>query len=89
GEVVLTNEQGNVTEGTISNVAFLIDGVWRTPPVSDGLLPGIMRKQLLADGVIEEGSVSVAEARAAEAVAVFNSVRGWRAALAVSNLSGK
>lgn len=88
GEVLLTNEQGNITEGTISNVAFLIDDVWRTPPVSDGLLPGIMRKHLLADGVIEEGSVSVAAARAADAVAVFNSVRGWRAALAAANLSG-
>lgn len=89
GEVLLTNEQGNVTEGTISNVAFLIDDVWRTPPVEDGVLPGVMRKQLLAEGVIEEGSVSVAAAREADAVAVFNSVRGWRAALAVANLSAE
>lgn len=88
-EVLLTNEHGNITEGTISNVAFLIDDVWRTPLVSDGLLPGVMRKQLLADGVIEEGSVSLAEAREADAVAVFNSVRGWRAAVPIGHLAGE
>jgi len=86
-EVLLTNEHGHITEGTISNVAFLIDGRWRTPPISDGLLPGVMRKHLLTEGVIEEGSVSVAAARDAEAVAVFNSVRGWRAAVPVAHLA--
>jgi len=89
GEVLLTNEHGDITEGTISNVAFLIDDVWRTPPVSDGLLPGVMRRHLLADGVIEEGSVSLAGARDADAVAVFNSVRGWRAAVPIGHLSGQ
>ena len=76
-DVLLTNDAGNITETAIANVAFLIDGTWVTPPVEDGLLPGIMRAELLRTGAIVEGSVSVPEALEADAVAVFNSVRGW------------
>ena len=87
-EVLLTNGSGNITEGTVSNVAFLIDNVWTTPPVSEGLLPGVMRKRLLSDGVIEEQVVSLDDARHAEAVALFNSVQGWRAAVPTGHLAG-
>jgi para-aminobenzoate synthetase/4-amino-4-deoxychorismate lyase len=87
-EVLLTNGSGNITEGTVSNVAFLIDNVWTTPPVSEGLLPGVMRKRLLSDGVIEEQVVSLDDARQAEAVALFNSVQGWRAAVPTGYLAG-
>ncbi len=77
-DVLLTNTDGFVTESTIANVVFLLDGVWVTPPVGDGLLPGILRARLLDEGVITERSVSVPEAYAADAVALINSVRGWR-----------
>jgi para-aminobenzoate synthetase/4-amino-4-deoxychorismate lyase len=72
------NEEGNITESTIANVAFLIDGVWRTPPVVDGLLAGILRERLIGEGVLEVQTVSISDALEAEAVALLNSVRGWR-----------
>ncbi|HSJ70267.1 MAG TPA: aminodeoxychorismate synthase component I [Acidimicrobiia bacterium] len=77
-DVLLTNTDGFVTESTIANVVFLIDGEWVTPPVHDGLLPGILRARLIEEGTITERSVTVPEAHAAEAVALINSVRGWR-----------
>jgi para-aminobenzoate synthetase/4-amino-4-deoxychorismate lyase len=83
-EVLLTNEEGNITEGTITNVAVLIEGTWVTPPVGDGLLPGVMRRRLLDAGTIEERSISVPQAGTADAVAVFNSVSGWRPAVPIT-----
>lgn len=79
-EVVLVNPDGNVTETTISNLAVQIGGVWITPPINDGLLPGVYRSELITQGEVIEGSISLDQLREADEIAVFNSLRGWRAA---------
>jgi para-aminobenzoate synthetase/4-amino-4-deoxychorismate lyase len=84
GDVLCVNEHGHVTESTIANVVFLIDGIWVTPAIGEGLLPGILRAELLGEGFIVEGSVTIAAARMADAVALINSVRGWYPAVLVS-----
>jgi para-aminobenzoate synthetase/4-amino-4-deoxychorismate lyase len=84
-DVLCVNEHGNITESTIANVVFLIDGVWRTPPIGDGLLGGILRERLMLDGTLKEQSVSIHEALEAEAVALINSVRGWQPAVIVAS----
>ena len=84
-EVLLTNEEGRVTEGTVTNVAILRDGSWVTPPVSEGLLPGVMRQKLLERGTLREEPISVHSLVGADAVAVFNSVQGWRVAIPASD----
>lgn len=75
-DVILFNEQGQVTESCIANVAVEIDGRWLTPPVECGLLGGVMRAELLARGELHEHVVGVAELKAASQVKLFNSVRG-------------
>jgi para-aminobenzoate synthetase/4-amino-4-deoxychorismate lyase len=80
-DVLCVNEHGNITESTIANSVFLIDGVWRTPPMTDGLLGGILRERLILEGTVKEQSVSISEALGAEAVALVNSVRGWQPAV--------
>ncbi len=80
-DVVLVNTEGRVTETCIANIAVLDGGAWKTPPIEDGLLAGIMRGDLLARGVLGEGSITVDELRGADAIAVFNSVRGWQPAV--------
>lgn len=80
-DVVLVNTAGEVTETTVSNLAVLLEGTWTTPPLSAGLLPGCEREALLADGTLVERSVLVDELRSADALAVVNSVRGWRSAM--------
>lgn len=47
-EVLLQNELGHYTEGTFSNVFALVEDKWYTPPLFDGLLPGIVRSKLIA-----------------------------------------
>ena len=79
-DVLLTNVAGNVTESTIANVAALIGGRWVTPPIGEGLLPGVLRGRLVSDGVLVEQPVPVDDLRRADGLALVNSVRGWRPA---------
>jgi branched-chain amino acid aminotransferase len=42
-EAIMLNESGYVTEGTISNIFFVLNGVLCTPSVESGILDGITR----------------------------------------------
>jgi 4-amino-4-deoxychorismate lyase len=60
-EAVFLNERGEVCEGTISNVfADLGEGLV-TPPLSAGLLPGVLRAELLARGACREAVLRAAD----------------------------
>ena len=83
-DVLLVNDRGEVTESTIANLAVRLDGVWVTPPVDAGLLPGTYRNVLLRDGRMTERPVTVGELRGAGELALVSSVRGWRPAALVS-----
>ncbi|OHV85098.1 hypothetical protein LCM4573_02975 [Rhizobium sp. LCM 4573] len=49
-EVLLLNERGEVCEGTITNVFVEEpDGSLLTPPLASGLLPGILRSELIRE----------------------------------------
>jgi para-aminobenzoate synthetase/4-amino-4-deoxychorismate lyase len=49
-----------------------------TPPLADGLLPGVMRAHSLAQHpTVQEASVHVSALRRAKRVWLINSVRGW------------
>jgi para-aminobenzoate synthetase/4-amino-4-deoxychorismate lyase len=47
-DALFFNEKGELTEGGRSNVFVRIDGQWCTPPLSCGLLPGVLRAVILA-----------------------------------------
>jgi para-aminobenzoate synthetase / 4-amino-4-deoxychorismate lyase len=82
-DVVLVNDRGEVTESTIANVAVRLDGVWVTPPIDAGLLPGTYRTVLLREDGLIERPVTVDELRGASKLALLSSVRGWRPAVLV------
>ncbi|CAB4648391.1 unannotated protein [freshwater metagenome] len=42
-ELIVIGGDGRVAEGATSNYAFRVDGQWVTPPMSAGLLPGVIR----------------------------------------------
>ena len=49
-EVLLLNERGEVCEGTITNLfAEAADGMLLTPPLTSGLLPGVLRAELIRE----------------------------------------
>jgi para-aminobenzoate synthetase/4-amino-4-deoxychorismate lyase len=80
-DVLLVNDRGEVTESTIANLAVRLDGVWVTPPIDGGLLPGTYRNVLLREGRMTERPVTVDELRGARELALVSSVRGWRPAV--------
>ena len=53
-EVVFRNERGEVAEGARSNLFVRRKGKLLTPPLASGLLPGILRAELLEGGGCEE-----------------------------------
>lgn len=79
-DVVLWNQDREITETTIGNLAVCIDGVWLTPPVDSGLLPGTERAARLAAGELKEARLTLDDLGRASGFARFNSVRGWEEA---------
>ncbi len=84
-DVLLWNEDGEVTEFTRGNVLVEIDGRRFTPPLSSGLLAGTMRADLLERGTIEERVIRLPELAHADRVWFINSVRGTLATVLASD----
>lgn len=76
-EVLLWNEDGEVTEFTIGNVVAEIDGVKCTPPVHCGLLAGVLRAELLEQGEVRERVLTRGMVARAPRLWLINSLRGW------------
>jgi len=47
-EALLLNQHGRLAEGASANLFVVQDGRWITPPVSEGCLPGVMRRRMIA-----------------------------------------
>ncbi len=79
-DVVLVNQQGELTETTTANLALRIGSRWWTPPTTSGCLPGVERARRLELGRLHERVLSVLDLQHAEQIAVLSSLRGWREA---------
>ncbi|EIW63977.1 uncharacterized protein TRAVEDRAFT_109410 [Trametes versicolor FP-101664 SS1] len=82
-EVLLYNEDGDITETSIRNIAFVRRSPprWVTPSASTGCLPGVMRRWLLEHGrIVEavEGELKRDGVVEGEYVLTFNGVEGCR-----------
>lgn len=78
-DTLLFNARGELTEFTRGNVFLEDDGVLLTPPLACGLLPGVLRAELLASGRAREAVLDRARLVAAPAGARWwfgNSLRG-------------
>ena len=76
-DLILWNEAGELTECSFGNLAVQLDGRWLTPPLAAGLLPGVLRAELLAQGRIHEARLTREDLPRASGLAFFNSLRGW------------
>jgi para-aminobenzoate synthetase/4-amino-4-deoxychorismate lyase len=77
-DVLFLNEHGRVAEGAISNLFVLgADGRWRTPPVADGALPGVLRAELIERGEAVEAPLWPVDLRTGT-VAIGSALRGLR-----------
>ena len=89
GEVLLVNEAGSLTESTIANIVFYLQGERYTPPVEDGLLPGTFRAWMLQLGIVQERSLHESELSAIDELLLVNALRGVRKVERVLTPEGK
>ncbi len=75
-DALLANERGELTEGSRTNLFIRRGDRLLTPPISAGLLPGILRAALLAQGEAEEATLLPEDLERADAAYLGNSARG-------------
>ena len=75
-ERLFLNTKEQVSEGTVSNVFFVRNGVICTPQVSCGLLPGILREYLCETEDVEETDIYVQDLKRYQECFVTNSLMG-------------
>jgi para-aminobenzoate synthetase/4-amino-4-deoxychorismate lyase len=76
-DALFFNERGELTEGAIHNVFLVKNGVWRTPAVSCGLLPGTYRAHISRKRPsAREAILTLHDLTQADSVYLCNSVRG-------------
>lgn len=77
-DMLFCNEHGELTEGARSNVLVKIEGRWYTPPLTAGVLPGVMRSVLMDDSTWEltERTIHLDQLNGVEEIAVCNALRG-------------
>ncbi|HBL80701.1 MAG: aminotransferase class IV [Aequorivita sp.] len=79
---LLLNENKQIVEALNGNVFLVTGNIIKTPPLSDGCLNGIMRKQIIAiikelpKIEIEESSVSPFELQKGDEVFITNTIQG-------------
>jgi para-aminobenzoate synthetase/4-amino-4-deoxychorismate lyase len=76
-DVLLFNENGELTEFTIGNLVVKMDGELFTPPIECGLLAGTFRAELIASGEVKERVIPASDLRKCEAMFLVNSLRKW------------
>ena len=82
-EVIYLNENGDLAEGSRTNIFIEKDGILRTPKLEAGLLPGVLRTELLETGKATEERLTAKDLETADAIFLGNSVRGLQRARAL------
>lgn len=79
-DAIFRNERGELSEGGRTNIYLEFGGVLHTPPVSAGLLDGVMRRRLFREkgALITERSLTVDDLSRADAIYLSNAIRGLR-----------
>lgn len=77
-DVLFQNLHGDITEGSRNNLFIVNRGLWFTPPIECGLLPGVFRQKILKEfsEKVQETRISIKDLKEAEQVFLCNSVRG-------------
>jgi para-aminobenzoate synthetase/4-amino-4-deoxychorismate lyase len=73
-EVLFVRPDGLLTEGSFTNLFVQCDGRLVTPPLTRGLLPGILRAKLIDEGRAIEGDLRAADL--AKGFFIGNAIRG-------------
>ncbi len=75
-DCLFSNEFGNITESTLANLFIIEDGQLITPPLSDGLLPGIIRSKIIDNFNVKQEAITPERILKCEGAFLTNSVVG-------------
>jgi len=73
---VIIEQDGLLTDTTISNIAFFRDGTWYTP--KKPLLEGTMREKFLKQGILYPDNIRKEELESYSHVALINAMLGFK-----------
>jgi branched-chain amino acid aminotransferase len=73
-DAILLNTTGHVASATVACLFLRLDGRWVTPPVADGVLPGLARKRLMPMLDSIEASVHESALARVESMILANSL---------------
>ncbi|MFA6468094.1 MAG: aminodeoxychorismate synthase component I [Bacteroidota bacterium] len=77
-DYIFLNENGDVTEGTVTNLFVEKNGHLFTPPIHCGVLSGIFRNEVLRTNPhASEKVIKLEDLRNSDALYLCNSIRGW------------
>jgi para-aminobenzoate synthetase / 4-amino-4-deoxychorismate lyase len=94
---VFLNERDEVAEGSRSTIFLRRDGELLTPPLSAGILDGVLRREMLSTGECREATLTLGDLECADEIFLGNSLRGliparyagsWPSATSANGISG-
>jgi branched-chain amino acid aminotransferase len=74
-EAIVCNDKGKICEGSVTNLLLRIDDKWVTPPISDGVLPGVMRALVIEYCGVSVRSVDMSEIQQVQSAFLLSSLR--------------
>ena len=74
-DAIVFNNENHLTESAIANICAYIDGQWLTPPITAGVLPGIMRGIAVERLDVKVANIHISEIPKIEAAALLNSLK--------------
>ncbi len=76
-DVIYFNCNGELAEGSISNILIYKNDLTSTPPLNAGILPGVYRKYILRNNsMIRERKLNIEDLIGADKIVLINSVQG-------------
>ncbi|MBU1044797.1 MAG: aminodeoxychorismate synthase component I [Candidatus Omnitrophica bacterium] len=77
-DVIFRNQKNQITEGAISNIFIKKNGVYYTPLIKCGILPGVFRDYFISKHIrnVEEKILYLADLKTADSIYCTNAVQG-------------
>lgn len=77
-DLIFLNERTELCEGSRSNIYIKKNNIWFTPPLTCGVLGGVMRQHLLTTGQVREAVLTRTDfEQPAASLRLSNGLRGW------------
>lgn len=74
-EAIVINSSHEVCEGAVSNLIFYSDGMWITPPIVQGVLPGVMRALIVENLPVKVRKIDTNDLSHVQAAIVISSLK--------------